>query len=211
MFIADDPLLALILRFILDPDRSEVENEEFLRVQIKTLRKHLLQFPAEEQEARAMDWVVQHAAGYRRCWQRRAVSRQTWSLRCEDCPLRDRIDTAEHCEIHEQWLYLLRRYLTGELRSREYVQHALALLQGQKDALARRRVVAERTPEKRKGSPKPNAKKKLKTKQKRPEEPGKGGWETASTVKSKKKRAKLKGKHKGKGKGKENAKQSSLP
>jgi len=206
MFIADDPLLALILRFILDPDRSEVENEEFLRVQIKTLRKHLLQFPAEEQEARAMDWVVQHAAGYRRCWQRRAVSRQTWSLRCEDCPLRDRVDTAEHCEIHEQWLYLLRRYLTGEIRSREYVQHALALLQEQKDALARRRVVAERTPEKRKGTPKSNGKKKLKTKQKRSEELGPG--EPVSTGKSKKKKAKLKGQ--GKGKGKENAKKSSL-
>ena len=205
MFIADDPLLALILRFILDPDRSEVENEEFLRVQIKTLRKHLLQFPAEEQEARAMDWVVQHAAGYRRCWQRRAVSRQTWSLRCEDCPLRDRVDNAEHCEIHEQWLYLLRRYLTGEIRSREYVQHALALLQEQKDALARRRVVAERTPKKRKETPKSNGKKKLKTKQKRSEELGRG--EPVSTGKTKKKKAKLKGK----GKGKENAKKSSLP
>jgi len=210
MFIADDPLLALILRFILDPDRSEAENEEFLRVQVKTLKRHLLQFPSEEQEARAMDWVAQHAAGYRRCWQRRAVSRQTWSLRCEDCPLRDRVDTAEHCEVHEQWLYLLRRYLTGELRSREYVQHALVLLQGQKDALARRRVVAEGTPEKRKGRPKSKAKKKLKTKQSktkqtRSEELGRG--ETLSAVKSKKKKAK----RKGKGKGNENANKSLLP
>ncbi|MGB5833485.1 MAG: hypothetical protein WBG92_16020 [Thiohalocapsa sp.] len=138
MFIADDPLLACIVRFVLSFDRSDAGNEEFLGVQIKTLKRHLLQFPTEEHDTRAMDWVVQHAADYRRYWQRRTISERTWSLRCEDCPIAER-SADEPCEIHEQWLYLLRRYMLGDIRSRDYVERALALLQANKDALICRR------------------------------------------------------------------------
>lgn len=148
MFVADDPLLACIARFVLPEEGSGSDNAEFLRFQIKTLRRHLVQFPAEEQDERAMDWVVRHAADYRRYWQRRSISEQTWALRCEDCPIAAR-GAAEHCEIHEQWLYLLRRYMVGEIRSRDYVERALALLQANKDALTSRRpplpADAERT------------------------------------------------------------------
>jgi ribosomal protein S15P/S13E len=138
MFTANDPLLACIVRFVLRADESEADNEAFLALQIKALRRHLLQFPADEQDDRAMDWVVQHAADYRRYWQRRTISEQTWSLRCKDCPVAER-GSVEHCEIHEQWLYLLRRYMLGEIRSRDYVERALSLLQEHKDALRRRR------------------------------------------------------------------------
>jgi ribosomal protein S15P/S13E len=138
MFNADDPLLACIVRFVLKPGRTDTADEDFLRLQIKTLRRYLLQFPADQQERRALDWVAQHAANYRRYWQRRTVSERTWSLRCDDCPIADR-GTTEHCEIHEQWLYLLRRYMLGEIHSRDYVEHALAVLQQHKDALIRRR------------------------------------------------------------------------
>jgi len=138
MFTADDPLLACIVRFILPSEEAGPDDEAFLGLQIKALRRHLLQFPAEEQDDRAMDWVVQHAADYRRYWQRRTISEQTWSLRCKDCPVAER-GSAVHCEIHEQWLYLLRRYMLGEIRSRDYVERALALLQAHKDALRCRR------------------------------------------------------------------------
>lgn len=138
MFTANDPLLACIVRFVLRADESEADNEAFLGLQIKALRRHLIQFPADEQDDRAMDWVVLHAANYRRYWQRRTISEQTWSLRCKDCPLAER-GSVEHCEIHEQWLYLLRRYMLGEIRSRDYVARALSLLQAHKDALACRR------------------------------------------------------------------------
>jgi len=138
MFTANDPLLACIVRFVLRADESEADNEAFLGLQIKALRRHLLQFPADEQDDRAIDWVVQHAANYRRYWQRRTISEQTWSLRCTDCPVAER-GSVEHCEIHEQWLYLLRRYMLGEIRSRDYVERALSLLQANKDALACRR------------------------------------------------------------------------
>lgn len=138
MLIADDPLLACIVRFVSATDGSEPDNDDFLGIQIKTLKRHLLQFPPEEQDNAAMEWVMQHAANYRRYWQHRTISRQTWALRCGDCPVADR-GAAEHCEIHEQWLYLLRRYMQGEIRSRDYVEGALALLQGHKDALICRR------------------------------------------------------------------------
>jgi hypothetical protein len=184
MFTPDDPLLACIVRFVLRADDSETDNEEFLGLQIKALRRHLLQFPAEEQDDRAMDWVVQHAANYRRYWQRRTISEQTWSLRCKDCPVAERGST-EHCEIHEQWLYLLRRYMLGEIRSRDYVERALSLLQANKDALAGRRqpwpakAVADASidgkPKKRqKKEKKKKGKKKHAAKQKSKRDPGPG-------------------------------------
>ncbi len=138
MFVADDPLLACIVRFVQRSTGADADNADFLRLQIKALRRYLLQFPTEEQDEKAMQWVAQHAADYRRYWQRRTISEQTWALRCEDCPIAGR-GSAEHCEIHEQWLYLLRRYMLGEIRSRDYVERALSLLQANKEALARRR------------------------------------------------------------------------
>ena len=171
MLIADDPLLACIVRFVSATDGSEPDNDDFLSIQIKTLRKHLLQFPPEERDDAAMEWVMQHAANYRRYWQNRTISRQTWALRCNDCPVADR-GGAEHCEIHEQWLYLLRRYMQGEIRSRDYVEGALTLLQGHKDALIRRRrsLSAEDTRHK------VSKNKKLKPKKKK-----KGGKKTRKT------------------------------
>jgi hypothetical protein len=148
MFVADDPLLACIVRFVQGAQGGDSDNVDFLRLQIKALRRYLVQFPTEEQDDKAMEWVARHAADYRRYWQRRTISEQTWALRCEDCPIAGR-GTAEHCEIHEQWLYLLRRYMLGEIRSRDYVERALSLLQANKDALACRRpplpADAERT------------------------------------------------------------------
>ena len=184
MFTANDPLLACIVRFVLREDESEADNEAFLGLQIKALRRHLLQFPADEQDDRAMDWVVQHAANYRRYWQRRTISEQTWSLRCKDCPVAER-GSVEHCEIHEQWLYLLRRYMLGEIRSRDYVERALSLLQANKDALAGRRqpwpakAVADASidgkPKKRqKKEKKKKGKKKHAAKQKSKRDPGPG-------------------------------------
>ncbi len=159
MFIVDDPLLALILRFVVHTDGEADANEAFLQRQIKTIKQYVARFPAEEQGARAMEWIEQHAAGYRRSWQQRAVSSATPSLRCKDCPLK-RMGTAEHCEIHEQWLYLLRRYTAGEATTERYVEESLALLRSYKDALALRAPI--------KGDGKPGKKKEKEKKQKKP-------------------------------------------
>lgn len=158
MFIVDDPLLALILRFVVDTDRSDTSNEEFLQRQLQTLKRYLAQFPESQQGEKAMEWIRQHAENYRRDWQRRTLSRQSFYLRCEDCPMQS-FGASEQCEIHEQWLYLLRLYTAGKLSSQSYVEQALAALQGSKDELKRRvPPEAQETPPARK----PKKKKKQK-------------------------------------------------
>ena len=127
MFVVDDPLMALILRFVVDTEASDSSNEEFLRRQLKHLSRYLTRFPEAEHRNRALDWVAEHAARYRRDWERNTVAARTVYLRCADCPLAG-VGATEHCEIHEQWLYLLHRYLADETTSREYIEHALALL-----------------------------------------------------------------------------------
>jgi len=159
MFIVDDPLLALILRFVADTDQSPEANEEFLRRQIKTLRQHLAKSPTHEHGARAMAWIEQHAERYRRDRQRHAVSRDTVYLRCDDCPLASR-GAAEHCEIHEQWLYLLRQYTADQVSSRGYIESALDLLRHYKEDLKLR------SPEQNKGTGQPSKSRKKKKKKK---------------------------------------------
>lgn len=159
MFIVDDPLLALILRFVVNTDKATKANEAFLQRQLRTIKQYLAQFPAEEQGTRAMEWIEQHAEAYRRSWQRRTVSSGTLTLRCKDCPLK-RIGASEHCEIHEQWLYLLRQYIAGQATTAGYVEESLNLLRQYKDELALR------APRKRKSAEK-SVKKKKKGKQKK--------------------------------------------
>ena len=79
-----------------------------------------------------MEWIAEHAARYRRDWQRNAVARRTEYLRCADCPLAG-VGASEQCEIHEQWLYLLHRYLSDDSTSRAYIEDALALLGSYKE------------------------------------------------------------------------------
>ena len=129
--------MALILRFVVNTDDDVLGNEEYLQRQLKVLRKHLAQFPKEEHSVRAMEWIGEHAARYRRDWERNSLADRTVYLRCADCPLAG-IDAAEQCEIHEQWLYLLHRYVAGEAMTRDYVEDCLALLRDYKAKHARR-------------------------------------------------------------------------
>lgn len=131
MFVVDDPLMALILRFVVDTEDPDSTNEEYLQRQLKELRIHLAPFPETEHRSRAMEWIAEHAARYRRDWERNTLAARTVYLRCADCPLAG-LGAAEYCEIHEQWLYLLHRYLSDETTSREYIEDALALLGGYK-------------------------------------------------------------------------------
>ena len=127
MFVVDDPLMALILRFVVNEDDTDSSDNDFLKRQIKTLRKYLAQFPDAEHSSRAIEWIGQHAARYRRDWEKSTVASRTTYLRCADCPLAY-LGAAEQCEIHEQWTYLLHRYISGDATNREYVETALALL-----------------------------------------------------------------------------------
>ncbi len=167
MFVLDDPFLALILRFVVDTEGTGSTNQEFLERQLKAIKHHLAQYPAEEHGARAMEWIERRAAQFRRDWERNAVASRTLYLRCADCPLAG-LGVAEHCEIHEQWLYLLHRYLTEEVTSRDYLEDALALLGQYKERL-RHRVASVAEPVAKPRKPK-KAKKKKKPKKKKKEE-----------------------------------------
>jgi len=142
MFTIDDPLLALTLRFVVNTEAPEATDEEFLERQLKAMRQFLAQFPPEEHGERAMDWIAQHADRYRRDWERNTLTSRSVYLRCADCPLAD-LGASTQCEIHEQWLYLLHRYLNSQVDSREYVESSLALLREYKDQLRLRQAAAE--------------------------------------------------------------------
>jgi hypothetical protein len=134
MPLVDDPFLALILRFVVDTEAPDRIDAEFLERQLKAMRQYLARFPEAEHASRAMEWIGQHAARYRKDWERKTVTSRTIYLRCADCPLAD-LGAADQCEIHEQWSYLMHRYLTGEVTSREHIESALALLRQYKDQL----------------------------------------------------------------------------
>jgi hypothetical protein len=131
----DDPLLALILRFVMAETASDLPQEACLRLQLALIREHVAGFPAPEREARAVEWVEQHARRFRQECQGRLVrAALADDARCPDCPLSDAPDRAR-CAVHTRWVGLVRRYLDGELTSAEYVHQCLDLLAGHKDQL----------------------------------------------------------------------------
>jgi len=134
MSVVDDPMLALILRFVLNHEQLDVSDETFFQRQIESLKCHVAQFPEELQENKAMEWIEQHAENYRRAWQRTVVSKTAVDKRCVDCPL-VQVGDSQSCAVHDDWLALLNRYLSKELTSEEYVEDALTLLQEHKSEL----------------------------------------------------------------------------
>ncbi len=165
MFVIDDPMIALILRLVVDTEDSGSDTDEFLQRQLKAMRQYLAPFPHEEHGAKAMEWIGQHAKRYRRDWERNAVASRTVYLRCADCPLAD-LGAAEQCEIHEQWLYLLHRYLSKEVTTRSYIENALATLREYKQQQKLRVDLSNGTSEKEKPK-KEKHKRKKKDKKKR--------------------------------------------
>ena len=167
MFVVDDPFMALILRFVVDTEDEGISNEEYLQRQLKVLRKYLAPFPEAEHRTKAVEWIAEHAARFRRDWERNTVASRTQYLRCADCPLAD-VGASEQCEIHEQWLYLLHLYLTDETTSQEYIEDALVLLAKYKEQHRHRLTFAALrgagADEAKKGAGKNNKKKKKKKK-----------------------------------------------
>lgn len=127
MYIADDPTLALITRFVGETDDLDLSDAEFLLQQIAAIEQYVVSFPAEERETRALEWIERHARHYRQQWQKQAAVGVLTHARCPDCPLTGG-DRTTPCAIHARWLELLRRYATAEISSREYVEDSLKLL-----------------------------------------------------------------------------------
>ncbi len=146
MYIADDPMLALITRFIGDAQKLEVSDAEFLLRQVSAIEHYTAQFPASERNARAMEWIATHARQYRRQWQKAAVAQALGKTRCSDCPLLGDSRSA-HCEIHAFWLKLLQHYIADEISSQEYVESTLKLLDQYKNRLKIGRISQRLQPE----------------------------------------------------------------
>ena len=127
MYIVDDPTLALITRFVGDPQSLNLSNTDFLLRQIAAIEQYVDRFPPEERQARALEWIEAHAMRYRREWQKQAIVEAMSQARCPDCPLAGG-DLASPCSVHHRWQHLLRRYTEDELSSHEYVEETLNLL-----------------------------------------------------------------------------------
>lgn len=134
MFIVDDPMLALIMRFVSKGEALDISDQEFLQRQVVAIQEYVAQFPEEEKAQRAMEWIGTSAEQYRKEWQRNVATQQFSDKRCPDCPLVANA-SASHCEIHENWQRLLESYASNEITSSKYVENALRLLEEHKARL----------------------------------------------------------------------------
>jgi hypothetical protein len=134
MYIVEDPLLALITRFVGGYADVEGSQEELMERQVAAIRAHVEGFPAEERSLRAREWIESHAKQYRQAWQKAVLSEQLRDARCSDCPLTHG-DGSRPCPIHDRWLALLNDYVADRLSSAQYVEDTLALLDAHKQHL----------------------------------------------------------------------------
>ena len=134
MYTLDDPLLALILRFVGRSQKVTLRDDEFLHDQVGAIREHVAAFPAEDRKARALEWVEKHAREYRDRWAKATVGEILSDQQCVDCPLAE-TGSAENCQIHKSWLGLLRSYVADEISTTAYVEDSLDLLARHKRSL----------------------------------------------------------------------------
>ncbi len=132
----DDPMLALIARFVVrEADLLELDNEQYLREQLARIRRHIEMFPEEQKEQAALDWIAEHAQRYRQEWQnRQQLPGLLPERRCPDCPLVDH-GSGSSCMIHRRWVGLLNEYMAGEIHSDSYIEATLRLLREHKNHL----------------------------------------------------------------------------
>jgi len=133
MFIVDDPMLALIARFSEDIDNQGDINKRLLHQQIQTIKQYVEQYPDDQQEKKALEWIEKNARHYRQEWQKRIISERVENKMCPDCPLVG--DSGSTCKIHDRWVSLLKRYVEKKITSREYVENTLKLMNEHKTRL----------------------------------------------------------------------------
>ena len=131
MFIVDDPMLALIMRFVFEDKNLDIPYAEFLQRQITEIEHYVRRHPKEEETMRAREWIEEYAKKYRGDWQKNVATRKFSEERCPDCPL-IADDSPSCCEIHNQWLDLLHSYANNDITSGTYVENALRLLEENK-------------------------------------------------------------------------------
>ena len=131
----DDPLLALILRFVVQQANSHLPDEACMRLQVALIEKHIAGFPVAERELRAIEWVERCAWEFREECRGKLVAKALGDgSQCSDCPL---IGSAGGgpCSVHERWAAPLYEYLGDGLSPAGYVKESLGLLQENKNRL----------------------------------------------------------------------------
>jgi hypothetical protein len=135
MCIIDDPMLALIARFVVeDIDNISISDEIYLHHQVAEIRSHIEKAPRKQQQQLALAWIKEHAEKYRQDWQRKTFSRIVLNKRCVDCPLTND-GSKSYCVIHGRWSVLLNKYIAGEIGSDAYIEETLNLLSQNKTNL----------------------------------------------------------------------------
>jgi len=134
MYTIDDPMLALILRFVGYNQEIAFCDHDFIQKQLKTIQEHIKKFSPEEQEIRAIEWIEKYAREYRKRWEKEILNKEFSSQRCPDCPLSE-INCTEHCQIHRQWMEFLQQYAANEIDSKKYIENTLKLLAQHKEDL----------------------------------------------------------------------------
>jgi hypothetical protein len=135
MCIIDDPMLALIARFVVeDIDNLSISDEIYLQHQVAEIRSYIENSPREQQQQLALAWIKEHAEQYRQEWQRRILSKIVLDKRCTDCPL-VQDGSKSSCVIHSRWVVLLNEYIADEISSDIYVEETLNLLSQNKTNL----------------------------------------------------------------------------
>lgn len=135
MSILDDPMLALIARFVVeDIDDLSFPDEVFLRQQLSEVKDQIKNAPEQQQQRLALAWIKEHAEQYRREWQQKTFSKMVLDKRCPDCPLL-KDDSTRHCAIHTRWVVLLKDFIANKISSTQYVEETLDLLEANKTNL----------------------------------------------------------------------------
>jgi len=136
MGVIDDPMLALIARFVVeDIDELGIPDEVFLQQQVDEIKRYVGDATGKKRHQLSLQWIREHAENYRGEWQKRELSRLVLEKRCTDCPLVLRRLNKPFCTIHNRWVSLLREYLTDQISSEKYVEETLDLLNQEKDNL----------------------------------------------------------------------------
>jgi len=135
MSIIDDPVLALIARFVVDDlDNLSISDEAFLKNQVETIYSHINNAPEEQQQQLALAWIKEHAERYRQEWFRKSLTKSVSDKRCQDCPLQHGSGT-QYCSIHSKWIILLNEYVTDKIDSEKYIEETLYILNQHKNDL----------------------------------------------------------------------------
>ena len=135
MCILDDPMLALIARFVVDDlDNLSISDEVFLKNQVAAISSHIEDAPIEQQQQLALSWIKEHAERYRQDWQKKSLSKYVADRRCQDCPLLHDSDKV-FCTIHRDWVVLLNEYICNKINSEKYIEDTLDILTQHKNDL----------------------------------------------------------------------------